>query len=138
VSFRQGRLVFSAAMAVLGVGLVAASLIWPSPSALRGIAGLLLVLGGAYSAYNTAVTRLSLSAAGIEFRGLTGSTAASWSQVSALRHVATGRAGPYLEVILAGGRGRFQLSDLDFGIEGHDSPVIADLRAFAPQLFTED
>jgi hypothetical protein len=129
VTFRAGRYALAALFAALGLLLISTS---SAPGAANAILpGLILLAGCAYVAYSTAITRLTLSARGLEYRSLGGGFSAEWGQARAIRRQRS-RYGYRTFLFLDNGH-RITLSE--FGGDWRMQPLGQDLQTYAPRLF---
>jgi len=129
VTFRSGRYALAILFAALGLVLLYTS---SAPGAANAILpGLILLAGSVLVAYSTAITRLTLSARGLDYRSVGGRLSAGWGQVREIRRVRS-RYGDRTFLVLDNGH-RISLSE--FGGDWRKQPLGQDLQTYAPRLF---
>jgi len=108
-----------------------------SPALLfMGLLGLAAAVGGLFLIYNFAVTRLTISAAGLVYRDASGTTTAAWDEVLEIRTGSIERHGSYTNLVLTGDHRAIEVGQ--FGGVEPDSPLGQDLRTYAPRLFSAE
>ncbi len=109
----------------------------PTAQAIDWFGALFVLALGPVVAYIAAVTRLSVSASGLDYQGPLGSVHADWDQLAEIKQVRGGRyeGGLADDLVLANTRQRITLGS--FAANWRDSQLGADLRKHAPHLFKQ-
>ena len=138
VTFRSGRYLLAAGLAALGLLLASG---WslqapPRPASSNAVlVGLILLAASVYAVLSTALTRLSLTEQGLEYRNAGSTIRARWDEVRKIsrRH---GRYGDRIVVVVATSSRVISLSQ--FGGQWRTGPLGQDLQRYAPRLFDDN